>query len=328
MSDSLGPDSGPTLPQAHNPKLPGVWAAPIALAVITAGLSVLNPGLLIFVPLAFMLMALQPRKPWLMIVAVVLLVSTFTGKTGGVLWWYGRGWALILSAWFILAIVLLRTTSVLARSLAALSGSVLTVTLVFVGNRGGWYALDSAVSGQLRTAAADVVSFWGTRMQGKQWAEGLTSSIYRFTEFQTTAFPALLAIASVSGLALAWWLWRRLAVQERRPLGLLRDFRFTDELIWLVVVGAVLIVAPLDGAVADRAGTNLLTFMAALYAVRGLAVMIALFGTPGLLGMLFGALVFLMLYPIVMATTLMVGLTDTWLDLRARRLTRQDNEKH
>jgi hypothetical protein len=63
--------------------------------------------------------------------------------------------------------------------------------------------------------------------------------------------------------------------------------------------------------------------MAALYALRGFAVMVWLFGTPGLLGLVFGAIVFVLLYPIVMATTLMVGVTDTWLDLRAR----QSNEK-
>jgi hypothetical protein len=85
-------------------------------------------------------------------------------------------------------------------------------------------------------------------------------------------------------------------------------------------------ILPLEN-VASRAGANLLTFMAALYAVRGLAVLLTLFGSPSLFGALLGALLLVMLYPIVMATTLMVGLTDTWLDLRARRL-RQDNEKH
>ena len=70
-------------------------------------------------------------------------------------------------------------------------------------------------------------------------------------------------------------------------------------------------------------GANLLAFMGALYALRGFAVILWLFGTPGLWGAVFGALVFVMLYPIVMATTLMVGVTDTWLDLRAR----QNNEK-
>jgi hypothetical protein len=109
-------------------------------------------------------------------------------------------------------------------------------------------------------------------------------------------------------------------------LGRLRDFRFSDELVWIVVAGIVLVVFPFAAPV-TRTGANLLTFMAALYALRGVAVMLSLFGTPGVVGGVFGGIVFLMLYPIVMATTLMVGLTDTWLDLRARRLTRQDNEK-
>ena len=75
-----------------------------------------------------------------------------------------------------------------------------------------------------------------------------------------------------------------------------------------------------DGVITDATGH--------VEEVRGLAVILALFGSPSVLGAMFGVLLVLMLYPIVMATTLMVGLTDTWLDLRARRLTRQDNEKH
>ena len=58
-------------------------------------------------------------------------------------------------------------------------------------------------------------------------------------------------------------------------------------------------------------------------ALRGFAVMLSLYGTPGLFGVVFSLIIFVFLYPIVMATTLMVGLTDTWLDLRAR----QRNEK-
>ena len=300
---------------------------PIALAVFTAALSVFNPMLLILVPLAFMAVALQPRRPVLMLIAVVLLASALTGTPDGVLWWYGRGWALILSAWFILAALLLPRAGLLARSLAATAGSVLTVVLLFVVDRSGWFALDTAIDSQLHASAADVVTFWTTKFADKPWVPAMSSSVYKFTDFQEFTYPALLAIASLSGLAVAWWIWRRLAAQEERPFGALREFRFNDELVWLVVAGAALIVLPLEG-VATRMGTNLLTFMAALYAVRGLAVILSLFGSPSVLGTLFGILVFLMLYPIVMATTLMVGLTDTWLDLRARRATRQDNEKH
>ena len=319
--DEVRPSAPPqTRPSAN-------WGVPVALTLIAAGFSVLNPALIIFVPLAFMLVALPPRKPWLVMIALVLLASTFVAPSGGAaLWWFGRGWALILSAWFILAIALMPGSGVLGRALAAVGGSAATVGLVFLANRSGWHQLDWAVGTQLRAGASDIVAFWGDRVQDKPWASELASAIYGFTAFQANTYPALLGIASLAGLALAWWLWRRLSIQELRPLGALRDFRFRDELIWVVVTGALLMVLPLENA-AGRAGANLLTFMAALYAVRGFAVMLALFGAPSLLGALFGALLLVMLYPIVMATTLMVGLTDTWLDLRARRL-RQDNEKH
>lgn len=288
----------------------------------------MNPMLLIFVPLAFLLLGLEPRKRWLMLAAVALLATTFTGQSSGdVIWWFGRGWALIVAAWFVAAMTLLPAATVTSRALAAVGGATASAGVLFVANRSGWIQLDFAIGRELRNSAADVATFWTARLQEQPWASDLTQTVYRFAEFQSNTFPAMLAIATLAGLTLAYFLWRRLSVQERYPLGPLRDFRFRDELVWLVVAGAALIALPL-GMAATRAGTNLLLFMGALYAVRGLAVILALFGSPSLLGMLFGMLLFLMLYPIVMATTLMVGLTDTWLDLRARRLTRQDNEKH
>jgi hypothetical protein len=306
------------------------WPYVVSLALVVAGFSVLNPMLLIVVPIAFMLVALEPRKTWLMFVGVVLLATTFTGVPddgAGVLWWYSRGWALIVSGWFVIAIALMPDARLMSRSLAAVAAAVVSTAALFLANRGGWIQLDWAVGRQLRNTAADMTTFWSARVEQQAWAADLSTAIYRFADFQTSTYPAMLAIATLAGLALAWWLWRRLSVQERNPFSPLREFRFRDELVWLVVLGAVLVVLPLDVA-ATRTGTNLLLFMAALYAVRGLAVILALFGSPSVLGATFGVLLFLMLYPIVMATTLMVGLTDTWLDLRARRLTRQDNEKH
>jgi hypothetical protein len=303
------------------------WPTVLALSLVTAGFSVMSPLVLIFLPLAVMLVGLEPRKPLLTMVAVALAVSMLTGRSGGLLWWYGRGWALILGAWFIVAIALMPQAKLLTRALGAVAAASVTAALLFLVNREGWTRLDFAVTRQLRDGAADVTSFWAQRVTEKPWAQDLTDAIYRFTDFQANAYPAMLAIASLSALALAWWLWRRLSASDARPLGPLSDFRFRDELIWLLVIGGALVALPLQHA-ATRTGLNLLVFMAALYAVRGFAVIIALFGSPSLMGALFGVLLFLMLYPIMMATTLMVGLTDTWLDLRARRLTRQDNEKH
>ena len=331
MTDELERRTRPTAPTPERPS--ATWPKIVALALIVAGFSVLNPMLLIFVPAAFMLIALEPRKPWLMFAAAVLLATTFTGQSAGaagsgdVLWWYSRGWALIVSAWFVIAIALMPAATLTMRGLAAVGGAVVSTALLFLVNRSGWIQLDWAVGRQLRNTAADVTTFWAARMSEQPWATDLTSAIHGFADFQASTYPAMLAVATLAGLALAWWLWRRLTVQERQPIGPLREFRFRDELVWIVVVGAILVAMPL-GVAATRTGTNLLLFMAALYAVRGFAVILALFGSPSLLGALFGALIFLMLYPIVMATTLMVGLSDTWLDLRARRLTRQDNEKH
>src|SRR5688572_29445704 len=95
----------PKFPNSQIPIVSGVkgapagpnWPSVVALALIVAGFSVLNPMLLIFVPVAFMLVALEPRTSWMMMVAAALLVTTFTGVpdgSGAVLWWYSRGWAL------------------------------------------------------------------------------------------------------------------------------------------------------------------------------------------------------------------------------------------
>ena len=272
-----------------------------------------------------MAVALSPRKPLMMGVAIALLITTFVGQPDGVLWYYARGWSLIVSAWFVLAVVLMPNARTTSRGLAAIAGSLVSVVLLFIINRAGWYSLDFAVAHQLRSAAGDIAGYWNQQLAGKPWAGEMESAIFSFTNFQAMTYPAMVAIASLSGLAMAWWVWRRMTVRDPQPLGRLREFKFSDELVWLVVLGAALLVLPLHH-VADRAGANLLTFMAALYALRGFAVIIALFGAPTLFGAIFGAFITVMLYPLVMATTMMVGLTDTWLDLRARRI--RDNEKH
>lgn len=294
------------------------WGITVILALLTAGLSVINPALLIFVPLSFLMIAMPPRKSGLALIGVVLLVLTFVGRSDGTIWWFGRGWALILSGWFLVAVALLPQLTLTMRALAAVGGASASAALLFLVNRSSWHNVDWTVSQQLRNGAAELRSFWTARMQNQAVADEMSKALDRFSEWQAAGYPAMLALASLAGLVLSWWLWRRLVVQDPRPLGRLRDFRFSDHLVWIVVAGIMLMVLPF-GASFSRTGANLLVFMAALYALRGLAVILALFGTPTVLGAVFGAIIFLLLYPIIMATTLMVGLTDTWLDLRARR---------
>jgi uncharacterized membrane protein len=155
-------------------------------------------------------------------------------------------------------------------------------------------------------------------------ATDLETVVYDAADFQAMLYPALLALASIAALAVAWWAYRRLAVRDVSPLGRLRDFSFNDGLAWVLIAGALLLLLPLNDPAA-RTGSNLLAFMAALYALRGVAVLLVIGGVPGPLGIAFGALLVLFLYPIVMAAAVVVGLSDTWLDIRTRRRVPSDS---
>jgi len=139
-------------------------------------------------------------------------------------------------------------------------------------------------------------------------------------ELQWTLFPALLGLRSLAALGLAAWFAGRLRGPAAPALRLrpLRDFRFNDQLVWLLIAGLALVALPL-GAAATRAGYNALAFMAAMYAVRGVGIFVFLAGgAPTLLSVLFGAFALIFLYPLVLTAAVLLGLGDTWLDVRGR----------
>jgi hypothetical protein len=300
---------------------PAGWGTVAALAVCAAVLSVTspNPGLLLLIPFAVLALALPPRRPAIALGALVMVVLLLSGQRGGLLWYFERGWTLLVGAWFVVMVLALPRRGFIERGLGAVLGAELTTTLFLVVNRGGFTRLETAVGARLRDATAQAVAAWqqlGASESGDVASVG--DLLYRFAELQVMLFPALLALATLAGLAVAWWGYRRLSAGEHEPLRPLREFRFPNDLVWLLIVGLALLLLPI-GAEAARVGSNLLTFMAALYALRGLAVLVVIGGVPGPLGMLFGLLAVLFLYPLVMTATVLVGLTDTWLDIRARR---------
>ena len=316
----MNADNRPSAPAPQRSR--ASWGVPVVLGLVTAGFSIISPSLLVLVPLAFLLLAIPPRSTAHVIAGALMLVVAFVGGSTGTLWWFGHGWALILSAWFLVVVWLLPHLTLTTRALTALGGSTASAALLFLVNRGGWRNVDWSMTQHLRNGASDLRAFWVARLKDERFKSEMSTALDRFADWQSFAYPAMLAIASLSALALAWWLWRRLALKDPSPLGRVRDFRFSDHLVWVAIAGLVLVVLPF-GAELTRTGGNLLAFMGALYALRGFAVMLWMFGTPGLMGAVFGAIVFLLLYPIVMVMTMMVGLTDTWLNLRAR----QDKER-
>ncbi|MGD8277138.1 MAG: DUF2232 domain-containing protein, partial [Gemmatimonadota bacterium] len=289
------------------------WARVLGLVLVTAAFSVVPSALLIFVPLSLMLVALPPRRPAWMLAGVAGLVLLLAGSGRGLLVDFGRGWALIAGAWFVIAAAVIERRSFLGRGLVALTGAFATVAGFGAIVPGALPGLDRAI----RTRIQDGL---GTVLQVPALATrpGLSDALERGAELQALLYPAMLALSSLAALAAAWWLFRRLTVREADALRPLAEFRFSDGLVWALILGILLLLLPVDG-LADRAGSNLLAFVALLYALRGVAVLLVVGGAPGPLGWILVALVALLLYPIVMVAMFAVGLSDTWLDLRTRR---------
>ena len=118
----------------------------------------------------------------------------------------------------------------------------------------------------------------------------------------------------------------RLSAGSGLGLGPLREFRFNDHLVWLLVIGLALIVFGAGGGW-TTAGENTVVFMGGLYTMRGAAVLLFLnAGVLGLgfvlvaLGMLLLAPVLILglLAPVLILGALFVGVGDTWLDLRSK----------
>lgn len=131
-------------------------------------------------------------------------------------------------------------------------------------------------------------------------------------------FPGLAALIGLAGLRLAWGWHRRIARRplepEPRPFA---AFRFNDHLVWgLVAALALVLLAPIGPG--SLVGQNLLLVFGALYAVRGTAVVTAMSaGLPRFVAMVF-AVSAVLLFPFAATALMLLGLADTWIDVRRR----------
>ena len=125
--------------------------------------------------------------------------------------------------------------------------------------------------------------------------------------------PALLALESLAVLALGWGVFQRISpTRLGPPLGPLSEFRFNDQLVWGLAVGATLSLLPAFGE-GRNAGYNLLVFFGALYLIRGIGVLAWMARGRYLYVVMLG-----LVPQVFLIVTLALGLGDTWLDLRRR----------
>jgi hypothetical protein len=288
------------------------WPTVLGLLLVVVTFSVVNPIQLVAIPLVLLLVALPPRSPRTLWLALALGVLVFVGPRG-TLWYTERGWSLLLAGWFVVAVVAWPRASFSARAVAA-TGAAMTSAAAITAAQGGWMPLDHTIAAHYREGAELVGRLWPAERGGADVIVDWTG------EVPARLFPGLAAIGSMAALAVAWWLSGRVSGIPRR-FGTLAEFRFPDALVWVLIGGLALVLVPL-AAWAPRLGLNLVVFMGALYALRGLGVVVALVWSMvgsqvGLLVAL--GLVAIFLYPIVVAGTLLVGIADTWLDLRSGR---------
>lgn len=277
---------------------------------------------------------LAGSKPYLaivwVVVAVVLLVVP--ARVGSPYEGMARGWALLLAGSFGLMSLWSVATPFIVRALGALALAMGTAFAIAVSSPGGIDRYVKVSSSEFSTRGAAVIALFDAERQTPivrgyvskmpeldSMLDDMEEGIRRAPARSAVLLPALLALQSLAALALGWALFTRLSPTSIGPeLSPLRDFRFSDQLVWGVAVGGTLLLLPAfeEGR---NAGLNLLVFFGALYLIRGMGVVAWMSRRRGLL---IGSLILVFFVPpllrLIIAGLIGIGLGDTWLDWRSR----------
>jgi hypothetical protein len=248
------------------------------------------------------------------------------------------GWSVLVAAmfgWVCLASV---NGALLHRALVAvaLSGFVVLLISSFTADETGSVlgSLDAGFTQELMNRRDRALSVWQGRVTDPAWQAlgaripAIPETVNRVAQRLEQAsppvalVPALLVLETLAALALAWTTWHRLTrVRLGPPLATLTQFRFSDQLVWGLVVGATMMLVPtLEGWWV--AGVNLLVVFGALHALRGVGVLV--WWIPdrwAVVPLLVLVLCIPLLGPVPVLATVAVlalglGLGDTWRDFR------------
>jgi hypothetical protein len=269
---------------------------------------------------------------WLVGLAVALFVLVLGAPLHGVGVKYAllaRGWALLLAAAFGVASLMTPSQGFFSRALIAVGIAIAIAFGVAVATPDGVASVHDVVQTRLAQRTDSTISSFDRTMSDPAWRRmadqlpALDSTMARnkrdLAELPAKAaslVPSLLALESLAALALAWAVFHRLPVAPVGPrLGELRAFRFNDQLVWGLAVGATIVILPVfaDGRMA---GWNLLAFFGALYLLRGVGVLSWMARSKWVATLLIVLTLFG--FPVVGAVALGVGVVDTWMDWRSR----------
>ena len=292
------------------------WPRAAWLFAAVLATSVLQPGVLVALPLLVLLGLKRIRGTSVLLVATGAMLLAIVGPRDS-LWFVERAWALMIGGLFVSVTMVRPQWALSTRSLVSVLASAVFSTLMLSVQGTAWFAIDWIMTDRLRAGFATWMDAMVVLRQGEAVSPALASAIYQMVEAQTAVFPAMIGLQSMAALGVAWWLYNRVVRGSDHGVGPLGPFRFNDHLVWFMIVG-LLLLATSAGSALTRVGANLTVFMGALYALRGVGVVLFVSGGLSLFSYSMFALGFLFAAPVVVGFAVLIGMADTWLDLRAR----------
>ncbi len=307
------PATRPPAPQRDR----GEWRRAAGLLLVVLAFSSVSPMVMVGLPFAFMVLLMPVRRFGAMALAAVVLIFAFGAPDPSGLWYAERGWAILVGGWFVGLTLRWPHTRFTVRGLGAALGAVATATAWFAARPMTWSVIDWRIGERIRQGATMAMHTLQLMQGGDPVPGTIANAVHATARSQAELFPALLALTSLAGLGVAWWVYVRVALGRDGALGRLKDFRFNDHLVWLFVAGLLALLLG-AGELWARAGSNAVVFMGALYTLRGAAVLLFVNGGISALGIVVVLLGMLFLAPALIVGALVIGLGDTWLDIRAR----------
>lgn len=272
-------------------------------------------------PFMLLAIALKPRTVRVLCLAGLIfgveLVLAGQGSDG--MWQIERGWAVLVAGGFVMATSMRSRWTFIHRGLIAIGGAVGVSVVVFAATGAQWGEVEALVGVHMQEAVGVWLETWGEQFSDPTAAVSLEERLGQLAEMQVFLIPATLALTSLSALGAVWWVWCRLTGQVARALMPLSEFRFREELVWVMILGIALALPAFGGRV-SWAGLNIMVVMGVLYALRGAGVIVASFSRSSWAMKALLGVVALLFPPGAAFTLILVGLGDNWIDFRARIL--------
>ena len=288
------------------------WLRAGVLCILVLLTSTARPSVLVAIPFLLLVGTNTLRGYAILGASLIAIIIVIVGPYDG-MWYLERGWALLLGGCFVGLSIARPKMKISDRALEAVFGALVLAAILMTLMSGAWNIVDWVISDRVRATVAQVIALGGS----EGLAPALITALYQTADAQILIFPALTALASMSALLLSWWLFIFFSGRSEEALGSVKNFRFNDHLIWMLVVGLFLLFTRWNEPL-QRLGSNAVVFIGALCAVRGAAVIVFITGGFSVLGYAMTLLGLVIVTPIVLGGAVLIGIADIYLDFRKR----------